>query len=91
MPTSSWCETSTPSLEEAKKFAEAVHKKFPAEYLGLQLLAVIQLEKESDDATIAKFQTELARWATIPFITLAGFPFPQLACSTSPAPIKENA
>ena len=40
-----WCETSTPNLEYARKFAEAIHRQFP-QAAGLQLLALVQLEEE---------------------------------------------
>ena len=42
-----WCETSEPNLEEARRFAEAIHAKYPGKTAGLQLFAVIQLEEEA--------------------------------------------
>ncbi len=42
-----WCETSHPDLDEAKKFAEAIHEQYPEQAAGVQLLAVVQLEAES--------------------------------------------
>ena len=69
-----WCETSTPSLEEAKKFAEAVHKKFPGKYLAYNCSPSFNWKKNLDDATIAKFQKELGKMGyKFQFITLAGF------------------
>ena len=36
-----WCETATPNLKEAKKFADAIHEKFPGKLISLQLFAII--------------------------------------------------
>lgn len=69
-----WCETSTPDLAEAKKFAEAVHAKFPGKYLAYNCSPSFNWKKHLDDATIAKFQNELgAMGYKFQFITLAGF------------------
>ena len=42
-----WCETSEPNVEEARRFAEAIHAKYPWQTASLQLLALVQLEKET--------------------------------------------
>ena len=69
-----WCETSTPDLGEAKQFAEAMHKQFPGKYLAYNCSPSFNWKKHLDDATIAKFQTELgAMGYKFQFITLAGF------------------
>lgn len=69
-----WCETSTPSIEEAKKFADAVHKQFPGKLLAYNCSPSFNWKKNLDDATIAKFQKELgAMGYKFQFITLAGF------------------
>jgi isocitrate lyase len=69
-----WCETSTPSLEEAKEFAEGIHKKFPGKYLAYNCSPSFNWKKNLDDATIAKFQKELGKMGyKFQFITLAGF------------------
>ncbi|MCZ6787498.1 MAG: isocitrate lyase [Planctomycetota bacterium] len=69
-----WCETSTPDLEEAKQFAEAVHAKFPGKLLAYNCLPSFNWRRHLDDATIAKFQRELgAMGYKFQFITLAGF------------------
>jgi isocitrate lyase len=69
-----WCETSTPSLEEAKKFAESIQKKFPGKYLAYNCSPSFNWKKNLDDATIAKFQKELGKMGyKFQFITLAGF------------------
>jgi len=69
-----WCETSTPDLAEAKKFAEAMHAKHPGKYLAYNCSPSFNWRKNLDDATIAKFQIELgAMGYKFQFITLAGF------------------
>lgn len=69
-----WCETSTPSIEEAKQFAEAVHKHYPGKMLAYNCSPSFNWRKNLDDITIAKFQRELgAMGYKFQFITLAGF------------------
>jgi len=69
-----WCETSTPSISEAKKFADSIHKKFPGKLLAYNCSPSFNWKKNLDDATIAKFQKELgAMGYKFQFITLAGF------------------
>ena len=69
-----WCETGKPDLEEAKHFAEAIHKKFPGKLLAYNCSPSFNWKKKLDDATIAKFQRELgAMGYKFQFITLAGF------------------
>ena len=69
-----WCETSTPDLAEAKKFAESLHKVHPGKYLAYNCSPSFNWRKNLDDATIAKFQKELgAMGYKFQFITLAGF------------------
>ena len=69
-----WCETGKPDLEFARQFAEAVHKKFPGKMLAYNCSPSFNWKKHLDDATIAKFQTELnAMGYKFLFITLAGF------------------
>jgi len=69
-----WCETSTPDLDEAKEFAEAVHKQFPGKLLAYNCSPSFNWKKHLDDATIAKFQRELgAMGYKFQFVTLAGF------------------
>ena len=68
-----WCETAKPSLEEAKQFADAIHKKFPGKLLAYNCSPSFNWKKHLDDATIAKFQRELgAMGYKYQFITLAG-------------------
>jgi isocitrate lyase len=69
-----WCETSHPDLGEARRFAEAVHAKFPGKMLAYNCSPSFNWKKKLDDATIARFQAELAAMGyKFQFITLAGF------------------
>ena len=69
-----WCETGKPDLEFAKQFAEAVHKVHPGKWLAYNCSPSFNWKKNLDDATIAKFQSELAAMGfKFQFITLAGF------------------
>ena len=68
-----WCETGTPDLDFAKKFAEGVKKQFPDRMLAYNCSPSFNWKKNLDDATIAKFQRELgAMGYKYQFITLAG-------------------
>jgi len=68
-----WCETGTPDLAFAKKFADAVHAKHPGKMLAYNCSPSFNWKKNLDDATIAKFQRELgAMGYKYQFITLAG-------------------
>ena len=69
-----WCETSTPDLAQAKKFAEGIRKQFPNKMLAYNCSPSFNWKKHLDDATIAKFQRELgAMGYKFQFVTLAGF------------------
>ena len=69
-----WCETGKPDLAFAKKFADAIHAKFPGKMLSYNCSPSFNWKKNLDDATIAKFQRELgAMGYKFQFITLAGF------------------
>ncbi len=69
-----WCETGKPDLEFARKFAEAIHAKFPGKLLAYNCSPSFNWKKNLDDATIAKFQKEIASYGyKFQFITLAGF------------------
>jgi isocitrate lyase len=69
-----WCETAHPDLDEAKRFAEAMHAQFPGKFLAYNCSPSFNWRKNLDDATIAKFQRELgAMGYKFQFITLAGF------------------
>ena len=69
-----WCETSTPDLDDARRFAEAVHAKHPGKFLAYNCSPSFNWKAKLDDATIAKFQRELgAMGYRFQFVTLAGF------------------
>jgi len=69
-----WCETSTPNLEQARTFAEAIHKHFPGKMLAYNCSPSFNWKRNLDDATIAKFQREIAAMGyKFQFITLAGW------------------
>ena len=69
-----WCETGKPDLEFARKFAEAIHARFPGKLLAYNCSPSFNWKKHLDDATIARFQKEIASYGyKFQFITLAGF------------------
>jgi isocitrate lyase len=69
-----WCETSTPDLDEAAAFAEAVHARYPGKLLAYNCSPSFNWKKHLDDRTIASFQRELANMGyKFQFVTLAGF------------------
>lgn len=69
-----WCETSEPNLAEARRFAEAIHAKFPGKMLAYNCSPSFNWKKKLDAPTIANFQQELAKMNyKFQFVTLAGF------------------
>ncbi|QQM32238.1 isocitrate lyase [Martelella lutilitoris] len=69
-----WCETSKPDLEQARKFAEGVHKHHPGKLLAYNCSPSFNWKKNLSDEDIARFQRELgAMGYKFQFITLAGF------------------
>lgn len=69
-----WMETSKPDVEQARQFAEAIHKQFPGKMLAYNCSPSFNWRFNLDDMTIAKFQRELgAMGYKFQFITLAGF------------------
>jgi len=69
-----WCETGKPDLAFARTYAEAIHRQFPGKMLSYNCSPSFNWKKNLDDATIAKFQRELAAMGyKYQFITLAGF------------------
>jgi isocitrate lyase len=69
-----WLETATPDLAEARRFADAIHAEFPGKPLAYNCSPSFNWRRHLDDATIATFQTELAKMGyRFQFITLAGF------------------
>jgi len=69
-----WWETSHPDLDDARKFAEAVHAQYPGKLLAYNCSPSFNWKAKLDEATIAKFQRELgAMGYKFQFVTLAGF------------------
>jgi len=69
-----WCETAKPDLAEAREFAEGVRAKHPGKMLAYNCSPSFNWKQRLDDATIARFQRELAAMGyKFQFITLAGF------------------
>ena len=69
-----WCETAKPDLAEAREFAESIHAQFPGKLLAYNCSPSFNWKSKLDDATIARFQRELAAMGyRFQFITLAGF------------------
>jgi isocitrate lyase len=69
-----WWETSHPNLDDARKFAEAVHKRYPGKLMAYNCSPSFNWRAKLDAATIEKFQRELgAMGYKFQFVTLAGF------------------
>ncbi len=69
-----WCETSTPDLGQARRFAEAVHARFPGKLLAYNCSPSFNWRKHLDEQAAARFQQELgAMGYKFQFVTLAGF------------------
>ena len=69
-----WCETSKPDLDEAKIFSDAIHKKYPDQFLAYNCSPSFNWKKNLDKDTMKKFQSELGKMGyKFQFITLAGF------------------
>ncbi|MEA2560258.1 MAG: isocitrate lyase [Acidobacteriota bacterium] len=69
-----WCETSHPNIEEAKRFAEAIHAKYPGKLLAYNCSPSFNWKQSLDADTIGRFQKELAAMGyKFQFVTLAGF------------------
>ncbi|HWO97447.1 MAG TPA: isocitrate lyase [Bacillus sp. (in: firmicutes)] len=69
-----WCETSEPNLEQAQKFADAIHAKFPGKLLAYNCSPSFNWKKKLDDKTIETFQQQIAKMGyKFQFVTLAGF------------------
>ncbi|MFB4164677.1 isocitrate lyase [Alteribacillus sp. JSM 102045] len=69
-----WCETAKPDLDEAKRFADAIHAKFPGKMLAYNCSPSFNWQANLDQETIEKFQVELGKMGyKFQFVTLAGF------------------
>ncbi len=69
-----WCETSTPDLDDARRFAEAVHDEYPGKMLAYNCSPSFNWNANLSDRKISRFQKELAAMGyRFQFVTLAGF------------------
>ncbi len=69
-----WCETSTPDREQARRFADAIHAKFPNKLLAYNCSPSFNWRRQLSEANVAGFQSELgAMGYKFQFVTLAGF------------------
>jgi isocitrate lyase len=69
-----WCETSEPNLEEARKFAAAIHEKFPGKMLAYNCSPSFNWKAKLSDEEIANYQKEIGKLGyKFQFVTLAGF------------------
>ncbi len=69
-----WCETSKPDIEQARRFAEAIHEKFPGKLLAYNCSPSFNWRRNLSDEDIATFQEQLGEMGyKFQFITLAGF------------------
>jgi isocitrate lyase len=69
-----WCETSKPDLAQAKRFADAIHEKFPDQLLAYNCSPSFNWSANLDDATMKTFREELGKMGyKFQFITLAGW------------------
>ena len=69
-----WCETDKPNIEEAQRFADAIHSRFPGKLLAYNCSPSFNWKKHLSDAEIATFQQKIgAMGYKFQFITLAGF------------------
>jgi isocitrate lyase len=69
-----WCETSTPDMKEARRFAEAIRKEYPDKMLAYNCSPSFNWKKHLSEDEIARFQRELGSMGyKFQFVTLAGF------------------
>jgi isocitrate lyase len=69
-----WCETSEPDMEQAERFAKAIHDEHPGKLLAYNCSPSFNWKGKLDDDEIAEFQQRLGEMGyRFQFITLAGF------------------
>ncbi|MGC1783966.1 MAG: isocitrate lyase [Acidobacteriaceae bacterium] len=69
-----WCETSEPSIDEAQRFADAIHREFPGKLLAYNCSPSFHWKSKLGDREIAQFQRQLGDMGyRFQFVTLAGF------------------
>jgi isocitrate lyase len=69
-----WCETAEPSLDEAQRFADAIHARYPGKLLAYNCSPSFNWKKKLSDGDIARFQAAIGEMGyKFQFVTLAGF------------------
>ncbi len=69
-----WCETSEPDVDEARAFAEGIHRRYPGKLLAYNCSPSFNWKRKLDAAELERFQDDLAEMGyRFQFITLAGF------------------
>ena len=69
-----WCETSKPDLEQARRFADAIHAIYPGKLLAYNCSPSFNWKANLDDETMKTFREELGKMGyKFQFITLAGW------------------
>jgi isocitrate lyase len=69
-----WCETSHPNIEEAQRFADAIHARFPGKMLAYNCSPSFNWKLKLPQHDIETFQKQLAAMGyKFQFVTLAGF------------------
>jgi len=69
-----WCETSSPDLDEARIFAQSIHRHFPGKWLAYNLSPSFNWRKKLGNDQISRFQAQLHKLGyRFQFVTLAGF------------------
>ncbi len=69
-----WCETSKPDLDQAKRFADAIHAEFPDQLLAYNCSPSFNWKANLDDETMRTFREDLGKMGyKFQFITLAGW------------------
>lgn len=69
-----WMETSTPDLEQANLFADAIHKEFPEKMLAYNCSPSFNWSKHLSESELESFQRDIAEMGyRFQFVTLASF------------------
>ena len=69
-----WMETSEPDIEQARQFAEGIHKVFPGKMLAYNCSPSFNWKRALREQDIAEFQRQLGEMGyKFQFVTLAGF------------------
>jgi isocitrate lyase len=69
-----WCETAEPDLDQARRFAEAIHAEHPGKLLAYNCSPSFNWKSHLSDEELLTFQSEIGKLGyRFQFITLAGF------------------